>query len=108
MPTKMGIGRVVLMSDSSTPTAEYNELLDSIKRTLAAGRLRAARAVNNVLIETYWEIGHDIIRRQQEQGWGAQVCAGYRSGTCTTWRRLPRAGQPQLCSSVLHNCPGAT
>ena len=73
MPTKMGIERVVLMSDSITPTAEYNELLDSIKRTLAAGRLRAARAVNNVLIETYWEIGHDIIRRQQEQGWGAQV-----------------------------------
>jgi predicted nuclease of restriction endonuclease-like (RecB) superfamily len=73
MPTKMGIERVMLMSDSITPTAEYNELLDSIKRTLAAGRLRAARAVNNVLIETYWEIGNDIIRRQQEQGWGAQV-----------------------------------
>jgi predicted nuclease of restriction endonuclease-like (RecB) superfamily len=61
------------MSDSVTATSEYNDLLDSIKRTLADGRLRAARAVNNVIIETYWEIGHDIIRRQQEQGWGAQV-----------------------------------
>ena len=64
---------MVLMSDSITTTAEYNELLDSIKRTLAAGQLRAARAVNNVLVETYWQIGRDIVRRQQEQGWGARV-----------------------------------
>ena len=61
------------MSDSVTATAEYNQLLDSIKQTLAAGRLRAARAVNNVMIETYWSIGRDIGRRQQEQGWGARV-----------------------------------
>ena len=49
------------MSDSIIATAEYNELLDSIKRTLAAGQLRAARAVNNVLVETYWQIGRDIV-----------------------------------------------
>jgi predicted nuclease of restriction endonuclease-like (RecB) superfamily len=61
------------VSESVIATPEYNELLDSIKRTLAAGRLRAARAVNNALVETYWDIGRDIIRRQQEQGWGAQV-----------------------------------
>jgi hypothetical protein len=42
------------MSDSATVTPESNELLDSIKRTLAASRLCAARAVNNVLVETYW------------------------------------------------------
>jgi predicted nuclease of restriction endonuclease-like (RecB) superfamily len=61
------------MSDSITATAEYNELLNSIKRTIAAGRLRAARAVNNVLVETYWEIGRDIVVRRREQGWGAKV-----------------------------------
>jgi predicted nuclease of restriction endonuclease-like (RecB) superfamily len=61
------------MSDSITATAEYHELLDSIKQTLAAGRLRAARAVNNVLVETYWQIGQEIVRRQQEQGWGTRV-----------------------------------
>jgi predicted nuclease of restriction endonuclease-like (RecB) superfamily len=64
---------VLLMSDSITTTAEYNELLDSIKRTLAAGQLRAARAVNNVLVETYWQIGRDIVVRRREQGWGAKV-----------------------------------
>lgn len=61
------------MSESIIVTAEYDELLDSIKRTLAAGQLRAARAANNVLVETYWQIGRAIVARQQEQGWGARV-----------------------------------
>ena len=61
------------MSNSITATAEYNELFDSIKRTLATGQLRAARAVNNVLLETYWQIGRDIVARRREQGWGAKV-----------------------------------
>src|ERR1700719_1080895 len=61
------------MSESIIATAEYDELLDSIKRTLAAGQLHAARAVNNILVETYWAIGQDIVRRQQEQRWGARV-----------------------------------
>lgn len=61
------------MSDSIAVLAEYRELLDSIKQTIAAGRLRAARAVNTILVETYWKIGQDIITRQQEQGWGARV-----------------------------------
>jgi DUF1016 N-terminal domain len=73
MPTKTGVVRVVLMSDSITVTAEYNELLDSIKQTLAAGQLRAARAVNNAVVETYWQIGREIVARQTEQGWGARV-----------------------------------
>jgi hypothetical protein len=78
------------MSDSVTATPEYNDLLDSIKRTLADGRLRAARAVNNVIIETYWEIGHDIIRRQQEQGWGAQVIKRLSNLNC--------AAEPRTCA----------
>jgi predicted nuclease of restriction endonuclease-like (RecB) superfamily len=61
------------MSDSVTAAAEYSELLDSIKRTLATGQLRAARAVNNVIIETFWLIGRDIVARKQKQGWGAKV-----------------------------------
>jgi predicted nuclease of restriction endonuclease-like (RecB) superfamily len=61
------------MSESIVAMAEYDELLDSIKRTLAAGQLRATRAVNNVLVETYWQIGREIVQRQLEQGWGARV-----------------------------------
>ena len=61
------------MSDSITVTVKYNELLDSIKQTLAAGQLRAARAVNTAVVETYCQIGREIVIRQREQGWGAKV-----------------------------------
>ena len=64
---------MVLMSDSITATTEYNELLDCIKQTLATGQLRAARVVNNLLVETYWQIGREIVTRQRKQGWGARV-----------------------------------
>jgi predicted nuclease of restriction endonuclease-like (RecB) superfamily len=61
------------MSDSIPFNAEHDELLDSVKQTLAAGQLRAARVVDNALVEAYWEIGRDTLARQQEQGWGARV-----------------------------------
>jgi hypothetical protein len=110
------------MSETIVAAAEYNELLDSIKQTLAAGQLRATRAVNNVLVETYWQIGREIVRRQREQGWGSKVierlsadlrtarppaCADYQSVTFATWPRSPPGGQPKLCRAALHNCPGA-
>jgi predicted nuclease of restriction endonuclease-like (RecB) superfamily len=68
------VRRTVLdVSKDIESTAEYAELLESIKQTLAAGRTRAARMVNNVLIETYWQIGREINERRQEHGWGAHV-----------------------------------
>jgi predicted nuclease of restriction endonuclease-like (RecB) superfamily len=61
------------MTDDIQSSAEYTELLESIKQTLASARDRAARAVNSVLIETYWKIGHEIVGRRQKNGWGARV-----------------------------------
>ncbi|MFT4188370.1 MAG: PDDEXK nuclease domain-containing protein [Aeromicrobium sp.] len=34
---------------------------------------RAALAVNAELIRLYWQIGRDILHRQERQGWGAKV-----------------------------------
>ena len=68
------------MSDLITGTAEYNELLDSIKRTLTSGQLRAARAVNNILIQTYWQIGKEIVLlyfypKDDTKGCTAEACS---------------------------------
>jgi DUF1016 N-terminal domain len=38
-----------------------------------AARTRAALAVNSELIRLYWEIGHEILGRQDREGWGAGV-----------------------------------
>lgn len=36
-------------------------------------RLRAAAAANQELLRGYWEISSEILRRQQQEGWGAKV-----------------------------------
>ena len=53
--------------------AGYAELLASIKQRVQTAQVRAAVAVNRELILLYWQIGRDILRRQQEEGWGAKV-----------------------------------
>ncbi len=80
------------MRETVIAPAEYNELLDSIKQTMAAGRLRAARAVNTILVETYWEIGRDIVRRQKEQGSG---CPRDRAAVSR-----PKDGKPRSTRTV--------
>jgi hypothetical protein len=44
-----------------------------LKQQIAQVQQRAALAVNRELIGLYWQIGHDILQRQQQQGWGAKV-----------------------------------
>jgi predicted nuclease of restriction endonuclease-like (RecB) superfamily len=51
----------------------YADLLADIKRRIQTAQVRAAVAVNRELVLLYWQIGRDILRRQQEEGWGAKV-----------------------------------
>ena len=51
------------MKESLTNT--YQSLLDNIIDLLEAGRKRAAKSVNNILVETYWQIGEEIIVFEQ-------------------------------------------
>ncbi len=53
--------------------ADYAALLAELKERIAGARLKAALAVNAELILLYWQIGHDILRRQRDEGWGAKV-----------------------------------
>lgn len=51
----------------------YMKLLDGIKARVRSARLRAAAAVNSELVQLYWNVGRDILKRQTEQGWGTKV-----------------------------------
>jgi len=53
--------------------ADYPRFLAEIKARIAAARTRAVLAVNSELIRLYWEIGHEILEREDRQGWGAKV-----------------------------------
>ena len=51
----------------------YPKLLVTIRREVEAAQHRAARLVSTELVSLYWRIGRQILDRQDEQGWGAQV-----------------------------------
>ena len=51
----------------------YASLLNDLKERIRAAQVRAAVAVNCELVLLYWSIGHDILTRQKEQGWGSKV-----------------------------------
>ena len=52
---------------------DYTSWLTSLKHRIQSAQQRAALAVNRELVLLYWQIGQDILARQQAQGWGAKV-----------------------------------
>ena len=55
------------------PPEGYGDWLTELKQRIHSARQRASLAVNRELVLLYWQIGHDILARQAEQGWGARV-----------------------------------
>jgi len=54
------------MSDSElTADTGYRNLLGRISEVYSTGQHRAHQAVNSVIIETYWQIGRDIVEFEQ-------------------------------------------
>lgn len=62
------------MANNQFPTVEgYDRFLRDLKERIRSAQVRAALAVNRELVLLYWQIGRDILIRQQQQGWGAKV-----------------------------------
>nr|WP_315418637.1 PDDEXK nuclease domain-containing protein [uncultured Pseudomonas sp.] len=57
----------------SMPPEGYGDWLTDLKGRIHNAQQRAALAVNRELVQLYWQIGHDILTRQAQQGWGAKV-----------------------------------
>jgi len=51
----------------------YRELLEDLKRTVAAARWRTQRTVNTELLTLYWRLGDAVLQRQHAEGWGTRV-----------------------------------
>ncbi|MEU5876887.1 PDDEXK nuclease domain-containing protein [Spirillospora sp. NPDC047279] len=66
-------GHEEIISAAVPVPAGYFDLLDDIKREIAAARARTALAVNTEMIALYWHIGRHILHRQAGEGWGAKV-----------------------------------
>lgn len=57
----------------SSDLVGYDDFLRELKTRISSAQLRAAIALNKELVLLYWQIGRDILQRQQQQGWGAKV-----------------------------------
>lgn len=60
------------ISQAALPSG-YAPLLADLKARVRAAQTRAVLSVNRELILLYWHIGGQILRCQQEEGWGAKV-----------------------------------
>lgn len=54
-------------------STDYNNFLHDLKHRIRSARTRAALAANRELILLYWQIGRDILERQEREGWGAKI-----------------------------------
>ena len=51
----------------------YTEFLEQLKARILEAQTRAAAAANRELLHLYWQIGRDIVLRQEREGWGTAV-----------------------------------
>lgn len=51
----------------------YTEFFEQLKARILEAQTRAAAAANRELIHLYWQIGKDIVLRQEREGWGTAV-----------------------------------
>ena len=54
-------------------TQEYQHFLHNLKQRIRNAQVKAALSVNRELVLLYWQIGREILIKQQQQGWGAKV-----------------------------------
>ena len=60
------------MQKDSLPS-DYGTFLSSVKQQVQQARLKAIVSVNEQLITLYWQIGKQILERQEKEGWGSGV-----------------------------------
>ena len=51
----------------------YEAFVRGLKERIHTAQIKAALAVNKELVMLYWQLGRDILQRQEQEGWGAKV-----------------------------------
>lgn len=60
------------MGKNQPAKRRYRELIDSIGVLLKQARQKAFRQINSILVETYWEVGRNIVVYEQQNKMKAQ------------------------------------
>lgn len=64
---------VIGKSEATALPEGYDVWRREIITIIEQAKYKAVLSVNSELLSLYWKIGTDIIRKQEEQGWGTQV-----------------------------------
>ena len=68
------MGKVKTKAPSILLKAEgYEEWIRSIKERIQRARVKASMLVNSEQTLLYWDIGHNILEKQNNEGWGTKV-----------------------------------
>jgi predicted nuclease of restriction endonuclease-like (RecB) superfamily len=59
--------------DNKIAHEDYRSLLSDLKQRIRTAQIKAAVSVNKKMIQLYWDIGHRILTRQSDEGWGKSV-----------------------------------
>ena len=62
----------MIVKEAALPT-DYVRWIQTVKDRVRAAQLRTMVAVNVEQLLLYWDIRHDILERQKNEGWGAKV-----------------------------------
>lgn len=60
-------------SPSNVVPEGYSDWLSQLKADITRTQQKVVQTVNQELLQLYKHIGHEILQRQQQQGWGAKV-----------------------------------
>jgi len=53
--------------------SEYNDWIKSLKLKIHAAKRNVALSINSQLLELYWDIGKDIVEKQDSFSWGSKL-----------------------------------
>lgn len=61
------------MPDSVSLPDGYATWLDDLKTHIRSAQQQASVALNAAMIRLYWDIGHEIVVKQEAEGWGSKI-----------------------------------
>jgi hypothetical protein len=61
------------MTSAPLPSPDYATWLQDVKARIQSARIAVARAATRELILLYWDLGREIVEKQEGMGWGKSV-----------------------------------
>lgn len=70
---KTNPSKTISLKQGSKLPDGYASFLEEIKTRIQQSQIKAALAVNKELVLLYWEVGRQIVERQDKEGWGKSI-----------------------------------